>query len=93
MYPKTNAKTMNDAVATLLNSYTGKTGLMFFDFCGDDTRNGKKLQTAILNQNYKYVFKNRTRISTSAGSGTGAVINGSEYADDSEVFSKPYYRY
>lgn len=93
MYPKTNAKTMNAAVATMLDSYTGKTGMMFFDFCGDDTYNGKKLQTAILNQNYKYVFKNRTRKSASTGSGTGAVINGSEEADGSEVFAKPYYRY
>lgn len=93
MYPKTNAKTINAAVATMLDSYTGKTGLMFFDFCGDNTYSGKTLQTKILNQNYKYVFKNRTRKSASTGSGTGAVINGSEEADDSEVFAKPYYRY
>ena len=92
MYPKTNAKTMNSAVASMLNNYTGKTGMMFFDFCGDDTYNGKTLQTKILNQNYKYVFKNRTRKSASTGSGTGAVINGSEEADKSEVFAKPYYR-
>ena len=90
MYPKTNATTMNDAVATLLNSYTGKTGLMFYDFCGDATYNGNALQTAILNQNYKYVFKGRTRISSSSSNSTGATINGSEYADDSDVFAKPF---
>ena len=92
-YPKTNAKTMNSAIATLLDSYTGKTGLMFFDFCGDDNYKGKTLQTKILNQNYKYIFKNRSRISATSSSSTGAVIAGDEYADDSEVFAKPYYRY
>lgn len=93
MYPKTNATTMNSAIATLLDNYTGKTGLMFFDFCGDETYNGKTLQTKILNQNYKYIFKNRSRISATSNSSTGAVIAGDEYADDSEVFAKPLYRY
>lgn len=93
MYPKTNAKTMNAAVSTMLDSYTGKTGLMFFDFCGDETYNGKTLQTKILNQNYKYIFKNRSRISATSNSSTGAVIAGDEYADESEVFAKPLYRY
>ena len=90
MYPKTNATTMNSSIATSLNSYTGKTGIMFYDFCGDATYNGDALQTAILNQNYKYVFKGRTRISSSSSNSTGATINGSEYADDSEVFAKPF---
>ena len=93
MYPKTNATTMNPAIAPLLDNYTGKTGLMFFDFCGDETYNGKTLQTKILNQNYKYIFKNRSRISATSSGSTGAVIAGDEYADKSEVFAKPLYRY
>ena len=92
-YPKTNAKTMNAAIATLLDSYTGKTGLMFFDFCGDDNYKGKELQRKILNQNYKYIFKNRSRISATSSSSTGAVIAGDEYADGTDVFAKPYYKY
>lgn len=89
--PKSYAPTMNQYTADLLGSYTGKTGIMFYDFCGDRTCNGDALQKAIINQNYKYLFKNRTRLSASSGNDTGADIKGDEFADDSEVFAKPYY--
>lgn len=45
---------------------------------------------AILNQNYKYVFGKRTRVSASKGNGTGVGIAGDEYADGSDVFAKPH---
>lgn len=88
-YPKNAAKTMNPATVNLLANTSGKTGLMFYDFCADNTYGGKDLQKAILDQNYKYVFGKRTRVSASKGNGTGVGIAGDEYADGSDVFAKP----
>lgn len=89
-YPKNAAKTMNPATVNLLANTSGKTGLMFYDFCADNTYGGKDLQKAILDQNYKYVFGKRTRVSASKGNGTGVGIAGDEYADGSDVFAKPH---
>lgn len=89
-YPKNSANAMNSAVATQLASTTGKTGLMFFDFCGNSTYSGDKLLKAVIGQNYKYVFSKRTRISSSSANGTGANISGDEFADGSEVYAKPF---
>ena len=88
--PKDAAKKMNPATVNLLANTSGKTGLMFYDFCADNTYGGKDLQKAILNQNYKYVFGKRTRVSASKGNGTGVGIAGDEYADGSDVFAKPH---
>lgn len=88
--PKDAAETMNPATVNLLANTSGKTGIMFYDFCADNTYGGKDLQKAILNQNYKYVFGKRTRVSASKGNGTGVGIAGDEYADGSDVFAKPH---
>lgn len=88
-YPKDAAKKMNPATVESLANTSGKTGLMFYDFCADNTYGGKDLQKAILDQNYKYVFGKRTRVSASKGNGTGVGIAGDEYADGSDVFAKP----
>lgn len=92
-YPKAVAKEMNSATATKLASTSGKTGLMFFDFCGNSTYSGDKLLQAVIAQNYKYVFSNRSRISSSSSNNTGANISGDEFADDSEVYAKPFRAY
>ena len=88
--PMDAAKKMNPATVNLLANTFGKTGIMFYDFCADNTYGGKDLQKAILNQNYKYVFGKRTRVSASKGNGTGVGIAGDEYADGSDVFAKPH---
>lgn len=88
--PMDAAKKMNPATVNLLANTSGKTGIMFYDFCADNTYGGKDLQKAILNQNYKYVFGKRTRVSASKGNGTGVGIAGDEYADGSDVFAKPH---
>ena len=88
--PMDAATKMNPATVNLLANTSGKTGIMFYDFCADNTYGGKDLQKAILNQNYKYVFGKRTRVSASKGNGTGIGIAGDEYADGSDVFAKPH---
>lgn len=88
--PKDAAKTMNPATINLLANVSGKTGVMFYDYCMDKNCGGIDLQKAILNQNYKYVFGKRTRVSASKGNGTGVGIAGDEYADGSDVFAKPH---
>lgn len=88
--PKDAAKTMNPATVNLLANVSGKTGVMFYDYCMDKNCGGIDLQKAILNQNYKYVFGKRTRVSASKGNGTGVGIAGDEYADGSNVFAKPH---
>lgn len=88
--PKDAAKTMNPATVNLLANVSGKTGVMFYDYCMDKNCGGIDLQKAILNQNYKYVFGKRTRVSASKGNGTGVGIAGDEYADGSDVFAKPH---
>lgn len=88
--PKDAAKTMNPATVNLLANVSGKTGVMFYDYCMDKNCGGIDLQKAILNQNYKYVFGKRTRVFASKGNGTGVGIAGDEYADGSDVFAKPH---
>ncbi len=92
-YVKNNATTINNDVAAYITStLTGRTGIVMFDFCLDSSVNGDDLNTAIINQNMKYVYDKRTRIS-SAGSGSEAVgpdVKGDEAADGSTVYSKEH---
>lgn len=88
--PKAAAKTMNPATVNLLTNVSGKTGVVFYDYCIDKDCGGIDLQKAILNQNYKYVFDKRTRLTTPKGNGSGVGIAGDEYADGSDVFAKPH---
>lgn len=88
--PKAAAKTMNPATVNLLTNVSGKTGVVFYDYCIDKDCGGIDLQKAILNQNYKYVFDKRTRLTTPKGNGSGIGIAGDEYADGSDVFAKPH---
>ena len=57
---------------------------------GSSSYSGNTLLKAIIAQNIKYVYKNRTRCSTSAASGddTGADISTDEYANDGTVYVK-----
>ena len=88
--PKAAAKTMNPATVNLLANVSGKTGVIFYDYCIDKDCGGIDLQKAILNQNYKYVFDKRTRLTNPKGNGSGVGIAGDEYADGSDVFAKPH---
>ena len=88
--PKTHAGNMNSRINTLLTNGNndGRTGIIFYDFCGDSSTGGDALNKAIINQNAEYLFHNRTR-NLPASNNTGVEVNGDEYADDSEIYVKP----
>ena len=60
--PATYAQTMNPATVSIINKLTGPTGYVYADFMGSSSYGGNTLLKAVIDQNYKYVFKGRTRI-------------------------------
>lgn len=88
------AKKVNAAVLGSLTftSHSGRFGIMMTDFLFDSSSDlrGDEMFELIHKQNYKYVYKNRSRCSTTSASGTdtGVDISADEYADDSQVFVK-----
>jgi len=56
-----SANTQNPAAATYINGLTGPTGYVYADFMGSSSYSGQTLLKAVIEQNYKYVFKGRTR--------------------------------
>lgn len=58
------AKTMNAAVvnSASFTSYDGRYGIVSSDFVADANYNGDQLLRLIIDQNYKYVYKGRTRV-------------------------------
>lgn len=88
---ESSAKTVNGNLVnsdTFKNS-TGRWGIVSFDFCGYSTDNGDKLLNMIINQNYKYLYKGRTRNIGDATEGIGVGVAGDEYADGTQVFARP----
>ena len=87
----THANTQNPAAATYItNTLTGPTGYVYGDYMGSSSYSGKTLLNAIIKQNFKYVYKNRSRCSTATVSGTdtGVDISSDEYADNGTVYSR-----
>lgn len=86
-----SATTQNPAAATHIGTLTGPTGYVYGDFMGSSSYSGNTLLKAIVAQNLKYVYKNRSRCSTTAPSGTdtGVDISTDEYADGGTVYVKP----
>lgn len=75
--------------SSTFTNHTGKFCIMMTDFLFSSTQKGDQMFELIHKQNYKYVYKNRTRCSTEASSGTDtAPISADEYADDSQVYVK-----
>lgn len=89
--PKSYAEDTNPVITTYLGTINGPTGYLLADFIGSSTAGGKALLTAVVNQNYKYVFQNRSRVKATGTSSTGATISGDEYADEGTVYSKRGY--
>ena len=87
----TTAQNINTAVlgSTTFTGHNGKFGIMMTDFLFSSSQKGDQMFELIHQQNYKYVYKGRTRYTTSGeGTDTGIAISGDEYADDSQVYVK-----
>lgn len=75
--------------SSTFTNHTGKFCIMMTDFLFSSTQKGDQMFELIHKQNYKYVYKNRTRCSTASSSGTDtAPISSDEYADGSQVYVK-----
>lgn len=88
--PSSYASVQNPAAATYIGTLTGPTGYVYADFMGSSSYSGQTLLKAVIEQNKKYVYKNRTRCAATSVSGTdtGVDISSDELADDGTVFSR-----
>ena len=86
----TSANAVNTAVlgSSTFISHTGRFGIMMTDFLFSSTNKGDQMFELIHQQNYKYVYKNRTRCTTASGTDTGVDISSDEYADGGTVYAK-----
>ena len=86
------ANSVNTAVlgSSTFTNHTGRFGIMMVDFLFSSSQKGDQMFELIHQQNYKYVYKNRTRCSTASASGTdtGVDISSDEYADGGTVYSR-----
>jgi len=89
----TSAEAVNSAIlnSPTFTNHTGRFGIMMTDFLFSSSQKGDQMFELIHKQNYKYVYKNRSRCTTSSASGedTGVDISTDEYADGSTVYVKP----
>lgn len=97
-----NVGDIASAVMPDVNQYIAskqeRVGIIFSDFV-DSEYGGYNFTNITIANNFKHVFAKRSRVDViknykdgnSGGIGIGTA--GDDYADDSEVFSKPYYRY
>lgn len=87
----TLASNVNSAIlsSSTFTNHTGRFGVMMTDFLFSSSQKGDQMFNLIHKQNYKYVYKGRTRCtSTTSGDDTGADISSDEYADDGTVYVK-----
>lgn len=83
---------MNAAVLgpSTFTGHTGKFGIMMTDFLFSSSQKGDEMFELIHKQNYKYVYKKRSRceISSHSGTDTGVDISADEYANGETVYVK-----
>lgn len=60
--PATYAATMNPATVSIIANLTGPLCYVYADFMGSSSYGGQTLLKAVIEQNYKYVFKGRSRV-------------------------------
>lgn len=86
-----HAETQNPAAATYISgTLTGPAGYVYADYMGSSSYSGQTLLNAVINQNYKYVYKRRTRCPLNPGTDTGAPVSSDEFADDGQVYSRKF---
>ena len=83
---------MNAAVlgSSTFTGHTGKFGIMMTDFLFSSSQKGDQMFELIHKQNYKYVYKKRSRceISSHSGTDTSVDISADEYANGGTVYVK-----
>lgn len=86
------AKKVNEAVlgSSTFTGHTGKFGIMMTDFLFSTSQKGDQMFELIHKQNYKYVYKKRSRceMSSHSGTDTGVDISADEYANGGTVYVK-----
>lgn len=93
-----NASSIMPDVNQYIVSKHERVGIIFSDFV-DQTYGGYNFTTITMANNFKHVFTKRSRVdvmknyNNGTSNGIGVGIAGDEYANDSDVFAKPYYRY
>lgn len=80
-----NTKVLSSSTFT---NHTGRFGIMMTDFLFSSGQSGDKMFELIHGQNYKYVYKGRTRCAAASGTETGATVSSDEFADDGTVYSR-----
>lgn len=60
--PASYADTMNPATVSIIASLKGPLCYVYADFMGSSSYSGQALLKAVIEQNYKYVFKGRSRV-------------------------------
>lgn len=84
--PSGYAKTINPQVTSLLNNIEGRLGYVYGDFMGSSSNGGTDLLKTIINQNFKYVYKNRSRYKLHSGTNTGTNVVTDEMADSGQTY-------
>ena len=76
--------------SSTFTNHTGKFCIMMTDFLFSSDQKGDQMFELIHKQNYKYVYKNRTRCSTTSASGTdtGVDVSTDEFANGGTVYSR-----
>ncbi len=93
-----NASSIMPDVNKYIVSKHERVGIIFSDYV-DVTYGGYNFTTITMSNNFKHVFTKRSRVdviknyNSGTSNGIGVGVAGDEYADDSEVFAKPLYRY
>lgn len=86
----TLANKVNTAVlgSSTFTGHTGRFGIMMTDFLFSADQKGDQMFDLIHKQNYKYVYKGRTRCAATsvAGTDTGVDVSSDEYADGTQVY-------
>lgn len=93
-----NASSIMPDVNQYIVSKHERVGIIFSDYV-DATYGGYNFTTITMANNFKHVFTKRSRVdviknyNSETSNGIGVGVAGDEYADYSEVFAKPLYRY
>ena len=82
---KVNSAVLSSAVFT---AHTGRFGVMMTDFLFSPDQKGDQMFELIHRQNYKYVYKGRSRSASAIGTDTGLTISADEAAYEAPIFSR-----